>query len=174
MGGTMDASITVKVGKNLHKDFVSFCAKQGRSTNSVVRLFLSYYARTGRADFCYSLQDIKEPGETQKSVFLVGRELRNTFKEAAANDPTVISMSDLIRAYMRYCVKKNAFPKELALGMAKQEKTKNKLETAVMEIEKIQKVVASGECGCNAQSGEVFVAQLDCVKTLIAEIANTL
>lgn len=168
---SMDSEIYLVINENLYNEFSRFCERRMATVSSAIRMFVVYYIRKGKADFCYALHDVKESGATVRKTILIDKNLRNEFKETVSYEPGA-TMNSLIRAYVRYCVKKNDFPKEILSSGSKGRDWKT-IKAAMLEIDKIQNGIVNGNYGSldgEAEAGKLLFGQLDGIKTILSGV----
>ena len=103
--------LSIRVNKDLKEDFNKFCKKKGFTIAKAIKLMSAQFSKNGILPF--SLNDdwvYLDKNEIRVSL-LTDEETKKEFLEACRKYG--IPMSMIVRGFMEYCVKHNAFPYEL-------------------------------------------------------------
>lgn len=101
--------LALRVGSKLKDDFQKFCKSKGYTMSKAVQIYIKYCLENGIMLYNIAETDkYDEDGNLISVSINIDSELRQKFSDACKKDN--ISMSILVRNFMKECVIKNKFP----------------------------------------------------------------
>jgi len=109
MSSRNDKYLALRVGSELKEDFQKFCKNKGYTMSKAVQIYIKYCLENGFTSYNIVETDKYDEDDTLISVSInIDIELRQKFSDACKEND--ISMSILVRNFMKECAVNNKFP----------------------------------------------------------------